>query len=114
MPHNHPPVLNIQNPPAPAMEPLTPSHKRPSCTPGLLGTSAAYFVPDHICKKFMDGWNVHIPLTDRGCLLKDKSAASSAQDMLTLNNSCILTTLKPLSDEGGLDLTFDIWHQAWR
>jgi hypothetical protein len=95
----------------------TPSHKRPACTLGLLGTSAAYLEPDHIRKKFIDRWNVHIPLTfltDKGCLFKDKSTANSLHDILTLVDGHILTSLKPLSDDGELDLTFNEWHQAWR
>jgi hypothetical protein len=77
----------------------------------------AYLVPDHIRKKFIDSWAIHVLLTfltDKGCLLKDKSISSSSQDLLTIDNSQILTTAKPLSDDGELDLTFDEWHQAWR
>ena len=78
--------------------------------------SATYLVPDHICKKFVNRWNIHIPLTfltDKGCLLKDKSASSSTQDLLTIDNGQISMTSKPLSDKGKLNLTFDEWHQAW-
>ena len=101
---------------APLAKASTPSHKGPTQTPGLLGTSTAYLVPDHIHKKFVNGWSIHVPftfLTDKGCLLKDKSASSSTQYLLTIDNGQILTTSKPLSDEGELDLTFDEWHQAW-
>ena len=52
----------------------TPSpHKRPARIPGLVGTNAAFLVPDNIRKKFIEGWTVHVPLTfltDKGCLLK--------------------------------------------
>lgn len=109
--------MHIQNPPIPLVEPSTSSRKRPARTLGLLGTSAAYLVPDHIRKKFIDGWNVHVPLTfltDKGCLLKNKSTDPSTQDLLTIDNGRILATTKPLSDDGELDLTFDEWHQAWR
>ena len=78
--------------------------------------SAAYLIPDQICKKFIYGWNVHVPLTfltDKGCLFKDKSTANSNQDMLTLVNGHILTNPKPLSNKGELKLTFNEWHQAW-
>ena len=100
-----------------AVNPPTPSHKRPTCTLGLLSTSAAYLVPDQICKTFIDGWNIHVPLmflTDKGCLFKDKSTANSNQDMLTLVNGHILTNPKPRSDKGELRLTFNEWHQAWQ
>lgn len=88
-------------------------------TPGLVGTNAAFLVPDHIRKKFADGWNMHIPLTyltDKGCLLKDKLSVNSSQDILTIDNASgrILATSKPLIDDGELELTFDEWHQAWR
>ena len=40
---------------------------------------------------------------------------NSSQDVLLINNNtgCIVTTSKPLLDNGELDLTFDEWHQAW-
>ena len=99
-------------------DPLTPSRKCLAHIPGLVGTNAAFLVPDHIQKKFIDGWNIHIPLTyltNKGCLLKDRQTARSSQDVLTIDNSSghILTTSKPLSDDGELNLTFDKWHQAW-
>jgi hypothetical protein len=55
-------------------------------------------------------------LIDKGCLLKDRHAASLSQDILTLDNDTgrIFTTSKPLIDEGELKLSFDEWHQAWR
>ena len=113
------PVIETHNAPSLPMEPLTPSRKRPTRTPGLVGTNAAFLVPDHIRKKFSDGWNVHIPLTyltDKGCLLRDKLAASSSQNVLTIDNASgqISSISKPLLDDGELDLTFDEWHQAWR
>ena len=103
----------------PVAGPLTPSCKRPARTPGLVSINAAFLVPDHIHKKFVNGWNVHVPLTyltDKGCLLKDKFTASSSQDILTIDNSSgrILASSKPLSDDGELELMFDEWHQAWR
>lgn len=111
--------MDIQNALVPTVNPPTLARKRPARTPGLTGTSAAFLVPDHIRKKFADGWNVHIPLTyltDRGCLMKDKPAVSSSQDILTIDNASgrILTTAKPLPDDGELELSFDEWHQAWR
>jgi hypothetical protein len=84
-----------------------------------VGTNAAFLVPDHIRKKFVEGWVVHVPLTyltDKGCLLKEKVVASSSQNILTIDEVTgqIQTTSKSLADEGELDLTFDEWHQAWR
>jgi hypothetical protein len=114
-----PPVADIQNTAIAVPDPTTPSRKRPARIPGFTGSNAAFLVPDHIRKKFADGWNVHIPLTyltDRGCLMKDKPIIGSTQDILTIDNATglISTTSKPLADEGELDLSFDEWHQAWR
>ena len=44
--HNPAPIVVTQN--IPATEPATPSCKRPACTPGLVGTNAAFLVQDHI------------------------------------------------------------------
>jgi hypothetical protein len=114
----HVPDIN-NNLTASATNPLTSPRKRPARIPGLVGTSAAYLVPDNIRKKFIEGWTVHVPLTfltDKGCLLKDKSAVNLSQDFLTIDNSTgtIQTSSTSLADEGELDLTFDEWHQAWR
>ena len=103
----------------PTVNPLTPARKRPARVPGLVGTSAAFIVPDNIRKKFAEGWVVHIPLTfltDKGCLMKDKSTVSLSQDVLTIDNATgtIQTSSTSLANEGELDLTFDEWHQAWR
>ena len=105
-------------PPVPATT-TTSSRRRPVRTPGLAGTNAAFLVPDHIRKKFADGWNVHVPLTfltDKGCLLKNKPIIAASQEILTIDNVTgqIQTSSKPLTDDGELDLTFDEWHQAWR
>ena len=118
--HAHPLAGDpTQNVPVPPFDPATPSRRRPARTLGLTGSNAAFLVPDHIRKKFHDGWNSHVPLTfltDKGCLMKDKSTTSSTHDILTIDNSTgrILATPKPLSNDGELDLTFDEWHQAWR
>jgi hypothetical protein len=103
----------------PAVEPVTSPRKRPVRTPGLVGTNAAFLVPDHIRRKFVDGWTSHVPLTfltDRGCLLKNKSLISAAQETLSFDSITgqVVATSKPLNDNGELDLTFDEWHQAWR
>ena len=112
------PRVHPQNEQIPTVDPSTPSRKRPMCTPGLVGTNAAFLVPEHIRKKFVDGWNVHIPLTyltDKGCLVRDKPSTSSSQDVLTIDNTTgqLLASSKPLFDDGELDLSFDEWHQAW-
>ena len=108
-----------QDLPASTTESATPSRKRPARIPGLASTNAAFLVPDHIRKKFIDGWNVHVPLTfltDNGCLLKDKAITGASQEILLYDNSTgqIQTSSKSLSDDGELDLTFDEWHQAWQ
>jgi hypothetical protein len=111
VPFDPPLVANVRNPlPAPVPGLTTPSCKRLACMLSLLGTSVAYLMPDHICKKFINGQNIH----DKGCLFKDKSTANSSHNILTLVDSHILTNTKPVSDDGELDLTFDEWHQAWR
>ena len=102
----------------PAIGSSSSPHKCPTCTIRLTGTNAAFLVPDHIWKKFVDGWNMHIPLTflmDNGCFLKDRHVVNSSHDVLSIDNntSHIVTTSKPLLDNGELDLTFDEWHQAW-
>jgi hypothetical protein len=94
-------------------------NKRPARTLGLVGTNAAYLVPDNIRKKFMEGWRSHVPLTyltDKGCLLKNKSLLNSAQDILSYDPSTgqVVTTSKILNHNGELELSFDEWHQAWR
>ena len=99
-------------------DPLTPIRRRPACVPGLVGTNAAFLVPDHIRKKFIDGWSSHVPLTyltDKGCLLTNKSM-NSTQDVLYFDASTghITATSKSLPDNGELEMMFDKWHQAWR
>jgi hypothetical protein len=105
--------------PTPTVEPPTLSRKRPARTLGLVGTNAAFLVPDHIRKKFSDGWTTHVPLTyltDKGCLFKNKASIAASQEILSFDSSTgqVTTTAKPLADNGELDLTFDEWHQAWR
>ena len=109
--------LTLQN--IPTVEPITPSRRHPARTLGLAGTNAAFLVPDHIRKKFIDGWHVHVPLTyltDKGCVFKDKPAVVASQELLMIDNVTghIQTSSKPLSDTGELDLTFNEWHQVWR
>jgi hypothetical protein len=114
--NNVPNAINLNT--LPAVDPMISSRKRPTRTPGLVGTNAAFLVPDFIRKKFSDGWTVHIPLTyltDKGCLLKDRPLAGASQELLTIDGVTgrIQTSSKSLSDAGELDLTFDEWHQAW-
>ena len=93
-----PPEPTIHNGPPPAIDPPTHSRKRPTRTPGLVGTNAAYLVPEHIRKKFVDGWNTHVPLTyltDKGCLVKDKPSTTTSQDILTIDNSTGNCSLLP-------------------
>ena len=120
VPGNAVPAPNVHFTQAAAPIPLTPSRsKRPARIPGLVGSNAAFLVPDFVRKKFADGWSSHIPLTyltDKGCLLKNKPSATSSQEVLTVDSVTgqIHTTTTPFSDDGELDLTFDEWHQAWR
>ena len=111
-----PPVTH--NAAVPPSDPTSPC-KRPARIPGFVGTNAAYLVPDNICRKFMEGWSSHVPLTyltDKGCLLENKSLLSASQDILSYDSTTgqVITTSKVLNDNGELDLTFDEWHQAWR
>jgi hypothetical protein len=113
------PTTVIQTMPTPTVGTSTSSRKRPARTLGLVGTNAAFLIPDHIRKKFADGWTSHVPLTyltDKGCLFKNKAAVAAAQEVLSFDSSTgqVITTSKPLMDNGELDLTFDEWHQAWR
>jgi hypothetical protein len=67
----------------------------------------------------MEGWITHVPLTyltDKGCLLKNRSLLNASQDILSYDSTTcqVVTTSRALSDNGELDLTFDEWHQAWR
>ena len=104
---------------APRADPALPIRKRPALIPGLVGTNAAFLVPDNIRKKFMDGWSTHVPLTyltNKGCLYKNRTNLNSTNDVLTIDplTGQVTTTSKTLSDNGELELTFDEWHQAWR
>jgi hypothetical protein len=115
----HNPPVAPQATPIPPVDPTTVFNRRPARTLGLVGTNAAYLVPDNIRKKFMEGWRSHVPLTyltDKGCLLKNKSLLSASQDILSYDSSTgqVVTTSKALNDNGELELTFDEWHQAWR
>ena len=115
----HPLPVVMGNAVVPASNHLTPARKRPARVPGLVGTSAAYMVPDKIRKKFAEGWVTHVPLTfltDKGCLLKDKSTVDLSLELLSINSTTgtIQTSSTSLADEGELDLNFDEWHQAWR
>ena len=83
----------------------------------MVDTNAAFLIPDHIQKKFAGGWNLHIPLTyltNKGCLLHDKSSTNTLKDGFTIDTmtSQVSASVKLLSDDGELDLSFDEWHQA--
>jgi hypothetical protein len=119
LPCNVAPIPAAINAPAPINNILSSVRKRPARVPGFVGANAAYLVPDHVRKKFAEGWQSHVPLTfltDKGCLAKDKHSSSHTQEILTIDETTgtIQTSSKPLIDEGELDLTFDEWHQAWR
>jgi hypothetical protein len=90
--------------------PVTPSHSRcPSRIPGLVGSNAAFLVPDYVRKEFAKGWINHVPLaylTDKGCLLKNKPSVAASQEILTVDSITgqIQTTSTSFSDDGELDL----------
>ena len=96
------------------------SKKRPPRIVGQLAMNAAFIVPDQIRKKFIDGWNTHVPLTfltDKACSSKNISnSLNSMQDYITIDDtsSRFMLAAKPLPSDGELDLTFDEWHQVWR
>ena len=109
------PAMNPHTISLPPIDPLLSSHKCPAGTPGLVSTNAAFLIPDHIWKKFTGGWNVHVPLTyltDKGCLLQDKSSTNTS-DTIDGVNSQISALVKSLPNNRELDLSFDEWHQAW-
>jgi hypothetical protein len=120
MPGNLLPVPVVQNIQAPPFIAATSSRsRRPARVPGLVGSNAAFLVPDYVRKKFADGWASHVPLTyltNKGCLLKNKPSLAASQEVLTVDSVTgqIQTTTSSLSDDGELDMTFDDWHQAWR
>jgi hypothetical protein len=123
VPQNNPcnvaPIPAAINVPTPIANILTSARKRPARVPSFVGTNAAYLVPDHVRKKFAEGWHSHVPLTfltDKGCLAKDKHSSSHAHEVLTIDEltGAIQTSSKSLVDDGELDLSFDEWHQAWR
>lgn len=77
--------------------------RRPARVPGLVGTNAAFLVPDNIRKKFRDGWELHVPLTyltDKGCMLKNKMTA--ALDILSYDSTTgqVVTSSKALNENG--------------
>ena len=116
--HNPVPAAVVQIVLIHVMDPATPSCRCPAQTPGQVSTNAAFLIQDHICKKFADGWHVHVPLTfltNKGCLMKDRPTTTLSHDVLTIDSATgqISTASKPLSDDGELDLSFDEWHQAW-
>jgi hypothetical protein len=101
---------------APTPSAQSPS-KRPPRIPGAFAAGAGFLVPDTIRNKFRSGWTVHVPLThltDKFCAYK--KSATVFHDTLSIDETSgqLVTSSKPLSDAGELDLTFEEWHQAWR
>ena len=94
-------------------------HQRPQRIPGMLAKGTAYFVPDQIRKKFVDGWTTHVPLTyltDVYCGQKSGTASRIIHGT-TLSFDCesgrIIASTEELAIIGELNLSFDEWHQAW-
>ena len=120
------PDIPVNNVPVPMQTPLvqpldqqSSTCKRPERIPGLVGTNAAYLVPENIRKKFSEGWNSHVPLTyltDKACMLKNRLSSNAAQDILSFDPSTgqVITTTRVLHNNGKLEIDFNEWHQAWR
>ena len=87
------PVNNIPVPAQTVVQPLdqhSSTRKRPEQIPRLVGTNAAYLVPENIRKKFSEGWNSHVPLTyltDKACMFKNRLSSNAAQDILSFDPS---------------------------
>lgn len=92
---------------------------RPPRQPGLTITGTSYRIPDPIRRKFREGWKEHVPLTfltDDACRFTGSSASKAVRELYTVDETSgrVITTSKPLADDGELQLPFDEWHQAWR
>ena len=119
------PDIPVNNIPVPAQTPVvqpldqhSSTRKRPEQIPGLVGTNAAYLVPENIRKNFSEGWSSHVPLTyltDKACMFKNRLSSNAAQDILSFDPSTgqVITTSRVLHDNGELELDFNEWHQAW-
>ncbi|KAF8804765.1 hypothetical protein BYT27DRAFT_7259234 [Phlegmacium glaucopus] len=51
------PAVQAPDPPTAANITSRSTCKRPACTLGLIGRNVAFLVPDHVWKKFADGWD---------------------------------------------------------
>jgi len=68
-------------------------------------------------KRFTNGWDTHVSLTfltDTYCAYKNGSSAALQHALSVKDSERILTTAKPLSTDGELELIFNEWHQAWQ
>ncbi|KAJ7679832.1 hypothetical protein B0H17DRAFT_848604, partial [Mycena rosella] len=95
------------------------SRKRPARQPGLVASSASSLIPEAIRKKFIAGWDSHVPLhylTDKFCGLNNGVAARALNDLFTMDGSSgtVVSVAKELPVEPELALTFDEWFQAWQ
>ena len=98
---------------------LSASRKRPARQPGLVASSASSLIPEAIRKKFIAGWDSHVPLhylTDKFCGLNNGVAARALNDLFTMDGSSgtVVSVAKELPVEPELALTFDEWFQAWQ
>jgi hypothetical protein len=56
-----PVVAAPYNAPTPLADTPTSPRKRPTCMPGLVGTNAAFLIPDNIRRKFMKAGGLMFP-----------------------------------------------------
>ncbi|KAJ7754014.1 hypothetical protein B0H16DRAFT_1833089, partial [Mycena metata] len=93
--------------------------KRPAREIGLVASNASFLIPEAIRKKFLSGWDSHVPLhflTDKFCGLSNSVAAKALNDLFTMDGSSgtVVSVAKELPVEPELALTFDEWFQAWQ
>ncbi|KAJ6614835.1 hypothetical protein B0H10DRAFT_1718401, partial [Mycena sp. CBHHK59/15] len=93
--------------------------KRPARELGLVASNASYIVPEAIRKKFIAGWDSHVPLqylTDKFCGINNGTATKALNDLWTMDGTSgsVVSVAKELPVDGELNLTLDEWFQAWQ
>lgn len=93
--------------------------KRPARELGLVASNASYIVPEAIRKKFVAGWDSHVPLqylTDKFCGINNGTATKALNDLWTMDGTSgsVVSVAKELPVDGELNLTLDEWFQAWK
>ncbi|KAJ6599644.1 hypothetical protein B0H10DRAFT_2231130 [Mycena sp. CBHHK59/15] len=92
--------------------------KRPARELGLVASNASYIVPEAIRKKFIAGWDSHVPLqylTDKFCGINNGTATKALNDLWTMDGTSgsVVSVAKELPVDGELNLTLDEWFQAY-